>query len=38
MSVRDIALKHRVHERRVWRIKASADRRNDEPDPQQTLF
>jgi len=38
MSVRDIALKHRVHERRVWRIKASADRQNDEPDPQRRLF
>jgi Mor family transcriptional regulator len=38
LSVRDIALKHRVHERRVWRIKASADRQNDEPDPQPWLF
>jgi hypothetical protein len=38
MSVRDIALKHRVHERRVWRIKASADQQREEQERQQTLF
>ena len=38
LSVRDIALKHRVHERRVWRIKATAQRQCEAPDPQQYLF